>query len=353
MSDNRRFAPVLALRGCIIMLAIVVVPGISAAADPLFAEDTILEVRIVAPFDSILTGRASDEDTAGKFIYTDHEGDLVEFDIGIRTRGRYRLQADVCSFPPLRLNFKKSQVRDTLFDSQDKMKLVTHCRNSSGLYEQALLAEYLAYRVMNEVADTSFQVRLLRIQYETPGAESPETSYGVLIEHKKRLAKRMNLAVLDQEKTSVAALQPDYTNLVAIFQYLIANTDFAPTIGSAGQMCCHNFSLFSTENDVHYSVPYDFDMSGWVNASYATPNPKLRLDSVEDRLYRGFCANNELLPASLDLFRGKRDAIESLVETQTELSARKRTHILDMVAEFYEEIDNPRVVKRRLTGRCR
>ena len=35
-------------------------------------------------------------------------------------------------------------------------------------------------------------------------------------------------------------------------------------------------------------LPYDFDMTGWVNPSYATVNTTLGINSVQDRKYRGF-----------------------------------------------------------------
>ncbi len=39
-----------------------------------------------------------------------------------------------------------------------------------------------------------------------------------------------------------------------------------------------------------YSVPYDFDSSGLVNAHYAAPPEGLRVRNIRQRLYRGFCA---------------------------------------------------------------
>ncbi len=104
--------------------------------------------------------RSDERDVEAKFHYTDESGELVEIDIDIRTRGISRLNEDVCPFPPLRLDFKKSQVKKSLFHKQDKLKLVTHCRDNSTRYEQTLLNEFLAYRILNELTDASFRVRL-------------------------------------------------------------------------------------------------------------------------------------------------------------------------------------------------
>ena len=101
------------------------------APDPLFQSDEILDVRIIAPLKELLRERSDDEESPGKFQFTNAAGELTEFDIAIRTRGNFRRDRDVCTFPPLRLNFKKSQTKNTLSHKQDKGKLVTHCRTTS------------------------------------------------------------------------------------------------------------------------------------------------------------------------------------------------------------------------------
>ncbi|MGB5257072.1 MAG: hypothetical protein WBN44_07445, partial [Woeseiaceae bacterium] len=113
-------------------------------ADPLFQTNGTLDVRIVAPINTILRERSDEEDVDGKFEYTDDAGELVELDIGIRTRGISRLKKETCPFPPLRLDFKKSQIKKSHFHKQDKLKLVTHCRDKSTVYQQVVLNEFLA-----------------------------------------------------------------------------------------------------------------------------------------------------------------------------------------------------------------
>jgi len=327
--------------------------GESTAPAPLFDSDQILNVRIVAPFDVIARERPVEEYVSGQFYYTASDGELVEFDVGIRARGNFRRRPDICSFPPLRLNFKKSQVKDSLFAGQDKLKLVTHCTTDSYLYEQAILAEFLAYRILNVLTDISFHVRLLQIEYATPSDEKDFDGYGVLIEHEDNLAKRIGVSPLVVKNTLVSNLDLDYLNLTSVFQYLIGNTDFSPIAGSPGGECCHNHTLFGNEGETYYSVPYDFDMSGFVGAPYAMPHPKLRLDSVQERLYRGRCVNNDLLPVTLEAFRAKRDEIESIVREQPELSPRKRRDILNYIDRFYRSVSSQRGVNRNLVRKCK
>ena len=89
--------------------------------DPLFQNTEILEASISAPMSTLLKERPEVEELAGTLQFTDALGEVVELDLQIRTRGRFRRDLDVCRFPPLRLNLKKSQTKDTLFHKQDKL----------------------------------------------------------------------------------------------------------------------------------------------------------------------------------------------------------------------------------------
>ena len=91
--------------------------------DPLFQDDSVIEVTITAPMEPLLDKRPDEDYLPGTLAYTDADGNVVEFDIGIRTRGNFRRQPRVCPFPPLRVNIKKSEAKATLFHNQDKLKL--------------------------------------------------------------------------------------------------------------------------------------------------------------------------------------------------------------------------------------
>lgn len=321
--------------------------------DALFASHDILELRIAAPLDRIISDRPIDEYLRGDLSYLADNGEIIELDIGIRARGNFRRKPDVCSFPPLRLNFKKSQTKQTLFANQNKLKLVSHCATNSHILSQAVISEYLAYRILNLLTDRSFQVRLLRIEYTNKSNSETFEGPGILIEHKNRLAERLGVSPLRVEKTAVSSLDLDHLSLTSVFQYLIGNTDFSVIAAAPGEECCHNYKLFEEQGEPYLAVPYDFDMSGFVSAPYAAPNPALRLDSVQERLYRGWCINNDRLPMTFARFLAARQEIETLIQEQTELSQRKRYELLKYVDQFYRTISSPRSVRRRFTNRCR
>ena len=320
------------------------------APDPLFQNNETLQVTITAPLTTIVKERSKEDYLPGLFQFTEADGAVVDFEIKIRTRGHFR--HTTCDFPPLRLNFKKSQTDGTLFDKQNIMKLVVHCENTKN-YEQILLREFLAYRIFNAITDLSYRVRLLRVTYvDSEEQRKQQTYYAFLIEHKKRLAKRHDRKEEIIERATIGDIQPDQLNLTSIFEFLIGNTDFSPIAGAPGDMCCHNYVLFGNTVDPLVAIPYDFDQSGLVNAPYAGPGPNLNIRSVRTRLYRGRCVNNEHVLASIQKFKDGRDAIYAVIDAQEGLTSGTRKSIVRYVDKFYDLIDDPRDVDKHIIRKC-
>jgi hypothetical protein len=321
--------------------------------DPLFAADDVIEVRIEAPFRNIMDKRPIDEDTPATLQFIDTGGNAVRLDIGLRTRGRFRHRPDICDFAPLRLNIKKSNMGGTLFENQDKLKLVTHCKGNSPRYEQIVLSEYLVYRTLNILTDISFRVRLLRVTYvDTSRSDSERVSLAFLIEHRDRLAKRIDAPVIETRMVTFPDLNQNYTNLISVFHYFIGNTDFSPIATAPDEDCCHNHDLFAKEGEPIFSVPYDFDMSGFVNAPHAAPSPRFRLRNVRQRLYRGRCANNAHLPASVENFIERRNEIYALINEQELMTNSTRKAMLQFVDRFYKTLDSPKKIEKEFISEC-
>lgn len=319
--------------------------------DPLFASQDTLEVYLEGPFAFLARERPDEEEAPGKFRFVNADGETIEFDVQIRARGNWRRNPEICEFPPLRVNFKKSQTKDTLFDKQDKIKLVTHC-NDNQSYAQAVVSEYLAYRIYNILTDYSFRVRLVNMNYIYSDRNESINSYAVFIEHKDRLGKRIDGEPVVDDRVPVSSLHPENLNLASVFQYFIGNTDFSPIATPPGEDCCHNQALFTSEEGPYRTIPFDFDQTGLVDAQHAAPNPRFGLANVKVRLYRGRCVNNERLPATFQLFRDKRAEIEALIENQPELTPTTRRNILKYIDSFYGIIDKPRRVDYRIIEAC-
>jgi len=323
---------------------------VSELPDPLFQDNETLNVTITGPLSSLVRERPKDDYSAAVFEYTETDGTTVKFDLDIRTRGNSRHKN--CEYPPVSLNLKKSQTKGTLFDKQNKLKLVIHCDYSEE-YEQVVLREYLAYRILNAVTNMSFRVRLLRVTYvNTEVQGGGQVRYGFLIEHKNRLAKRYDLKDLKIDRTTVASIQPERLNLTSVFAFFIGNTDFSPIAGPPDSACCHNYVLFGDDTNLVIAVPYDFDQSGFVDAPYAKPDRHFRISDVRQRLYRGRCVNNEHVAQSLQRFRDSRDSIYALINDQEGLQSDVKNRLIGYIDDFYDLIDDPRDVERRMIKRC-
>ncbi len=338
---------------CLMLLLLALPLERAAVAAPLFEDHAVLTVTLEGPLTTLMRKRPKDEELPFSLTFASDDGSPRTVDVMLRTRGNYRHDRKTCPFAPVRINFKKGQVKNTVFHKQDKLKLVTHCRTRVPANLNAVQREYLVYRIFNTLTDDSFRVRLLEITWiDTEKDRRSITQFGFVIEHVDDLAKRIERKQLKVPGTTVDQLDPSYTNMASVFQYLIANTDFSPIAAAEGEDCCHNGVLLGKSGELIHSVPYDFDMSGFADAPYATPNPRFKLRSVKQRLYRGRCVNNEYLPATFEHFREQRTAIEALIKAHTPLSERERNETLRFVNQFYEKIDNPRDVDRLIISRC-
>jgi hypothetical protein len=334
----------------VILLTILVKSTVNAGSpDPLFQDDSTLRVEISAPFSRLIEERPKDQELPGSLSFRDLNGAATALDVQVRARGNFRHRN--CDFPPLHLNFKRSQVAGTLFDQQNKLKMVVHCKDSAR-YQQAILREYLAYRMLNSLTDRSFRVRLLEVTYVDIDERRPRmVRSAFLIEHENRLADRLGMQKLNIFPDGVGAIQADHLNLTSVFQYLLGNTDFSPILGSKDE-CCHNYMLFGEDGAPLVAIPYDFDMSGFVNAPYAMPREGLGIDNVRQRIYQGFCANNRYVDASVSEFLQAREALFALVAGLQALEPSVRRHLAGYMDEFYETIGNSQAVEREILVRC-
>lgn len=324
------------------------------ARDPLFRDDAILRVTLEAPLTTLLRERQVDRQYPAKLRYTDDNGTVEEVDVRIRARGKFRRDPSNCRFPPIRLRFRGADVEGTIFYGLRQLPLVTHCQHSN-VYEQGVLREYMAYRILQEVTELSLGVRLFRITYiDTEGTQRERETFAFAVEHRNRLAARSGIPLLEIPQTRIANLDSAYLNLTSLFQFLIGNVDFSPFKAAEGENCCHNHRLFGVkeEEPPQYAVPYDFDMTGIVSLPHSQPNPAFKLRNVRQRRYRGRCVNNEHIPQSIAVFQEKRDSILGLVESLPRASRQTQNALRSYINGFYKVVDDPRRVQREIIDRC-
>lgn len=242
----------------------------------------------------------------------------------------------MCHFPPLRLNFAVGDTAQSIFEDQDKLKLVTHCREGDSAQLDAL-QEYAAYRIFNLISDVSYKVRLLHITYtDTDGRlkENTFNRYGFLIESASALANRVGGKPAHVTGVSLSSLDSQQAATVYIFQYLIGNTDWSLVTADGDDACCHNGDLFHI-GSVAYLVPYDFDLSGLVNARYAQPDPSLRISRVTQRRYRGYCVSSDSLKDALTAIKARRVDILDVIRQLPGVSRKEIEATAKYLDQFF------------------
>jgi len=322
---------------------------------PLFAAETPLEIRIESDFRQIRRDRRDENpEHEGIVVVGEDDGTETEWPVQVRTRGNFRLQSNVCDFPPIRLNFPKSQVEGGVFEGQDKIKLVTHCRDR---YREELLREYLAYRIYNTVTDQSFRVRMARVTYvDTSGREDPLTRNAFFIEMEEALAERLGGEVIPDEELEdglhPARVSAENAARVDLFAYMVGNTDYTMYFPSDNGGL-HNIVPVHREGGMVVAVPYDFDWTGLVDAPYSEPNPALGLRSVTDRIYRGMCRPGMDYAAAYRVFIAARPEIEALVTGMDIMEEDERRDVARYLEDFWETVTDDGQARRRIEGACR
>jgi len=327
-------------------------PNSQAGLAPLFADDAVLTVTIEAPIETLMDVRPDEAYLNGRFIYTDADDGQKVIGLKLRTRGNYRRDPEHCSFAPILLNLKKGDVTDTLFAGQDKLKLVTHCMNSVPGYEQILLREYLAYRLLQELTSVSYATRLFHVTYLDPNGKSL-TRYAFVIEEDKAVAKRNGMKIVKTRHLHESEVDPRQQNLINVFQYMIGNTEYSLVNPEPKKSCCHNADVLSVDKEPPFTpLIFDFDFSGLVNAPYAQPNPRYPVKHVRQRFYRGLCSANDMLPETLQIFVDKKDAFYGIVEELEPASKRSKAGVRSYLDRFYDEITDPALVQENLIDKC-
>lgn len=314
----------------------------------LFRSRAPLEMTIRAGFDEVFKDRDTlvDKPVPARLLYKDEDGGLVDLPIEVETRGHFRLRRTTCAFPPLKIRFDKDSARGTEFNDQGTLKLATHCRDHD-TYEQNLLVEELAYRLYNQLTPLSHRTRLARIRYVfEPDTTKQIVRWGFFLEDDDDMGKRNGGKILMQTGGTFSHMVTEHIDLLSMFQYMIANTDWSV-------YAIHNIRLVDPGNGDYHPVAYDFDFSGLVDSPYAAPSELLPIRTVKARLYRGPCRKlDELLPV-IGRFMAQRDSIYQLVRDQPGLEPKRSKKALDFLEDFFEEIAEPRKFDRALGYACR
>jgi hypothetical protein len=201
------------------------------------------------------------------------------------------------------------------------------------------------YKIYNLLTDMSLKVRLMNISFkDVSGKRKPYTQYAFMIEDVDDMAKRNNMAEIEDIKYNTEQTNRDQMTLVTLFEYLIGNTDWSVP-------AYHNIKLIAPKEDKNvrpYAVAYDFDICGFVDPPYATIDEQLqdKITTVRERLNRGFPRTMEELKIAVKLFNDRKDKIISLIKNNEYLSPKEKSNTIDYVEDFYKTINSDRELQK-------
>lgn len=306
-----------------------------SSAPTLFETDEMIELRISGDIRSLFrdrTGKA--QYFPVQLAYTDQNGKEILHELKSKTRGNFRRKTGNCIYPPIWLNFPKKDIPNgSIFEGQNKLKLVTACRGDS-----YVVREYVIYRLLNVLTDYSFEARLVTVVFhDSLKNKTYDPMYGILLEDEDQMAMRNNAYIEKNNLISAEELSKEEYLRMAVFEFFIGNTDWSIPYR-------HNIKILRSVEDsiTLIPVPYDFDHSGIVYAPYANPAPELRLRSVRDRRYRGKCLSDlsVLDPILQEYVDAKSQLYEILMDAR--MKERDRKSLGKFIDDFYETIDDPK-----------
>ena len=348
---NTTFSKTIKALGLFLIIGITLFPNLSFANSTTsyqksifneLAYQEILEVTLAMNHQAVFGNKRNTDKHPAVFSYADRDGNMQTWNIKVALRGKFR-RTRCENLAPLKLNFKKSDLKAAGLAKFDDMKLVTHCVENGKEAKQLLQREYIAYKLYNQITENSFRVQFLKIKYVDTVTGDSEIQYGILIEDTAELRARINATKVD----SVYNIPQDEFNAgqvsrVAMFQYLIGNADWDISR-------THNIKVVRKEGKL-ILVPYDFDFSGLVDAPYATLSAELELSSPQERIYLGFEQHKSLLQTDLNFYLVQKENLVSVIKDCEMLNQRNKKQMVRYLDSFYGNLDTINFRKSKKTA---
>lgn len=245
--------------------------------DTIYAYQKV-QLVLTYPFDSLYKTN-NQEITATATIRIDDNVLLDKAPISLNLRGKFRRMK--CSMPPLMLNFKKSTLRQLNLSSSDEIKLVTHCiEGKEG--ELNLQEERMMYQVYESLTPNAYRSIWVEVSYCDKNTDGKcNHAVGFLLEPDKVISDRLN--VKERKLYNVAEDSIDFNSysLAVSYNYLIGNRDWSVKASRNAKL------FFDVSIGKYIIIPYDFDYSNVVGASYRRETAPMHMKHPFDRIYEG------------------------------------------------------------------
>ena len=333
--------------------------GAARADTLLFDSHDVLEISIPLNFRAMCRPR---DDPDCDYVpttldYVDEHGKEQSLRIEAIIRGGWRSLARNCSAPLLFIRFSDGHTADTPFEGQGMLPLTTHCgqgmslqsmeaRQHRSIWEQYLFREYLAHRLYNVITDVSLNARLVKITYPNPDKPSRSVNnYAFFTEHFDSVADRNGMENVPRHSFDHEKLNGRAADKLSLFQFMIGNTDWSIQRE-------RNITMLQKPDGTQYPLPYDFDMSGLVDAHYAGPAPSLPVSTVRDRFYLGYCHPETDWDSLFTAFLDMQDDLLSMVGETPGLDRKSTRSVNRFLDKFFRILETPEDRNAEIVNHC-
>ncbi len=286
-----------------------------------------IKIRLTYAFDSLV--KTNNEEIPAEISIETASGKLMRnVPLHLNLRGKFRRMK--CDMPPLLLNFKKSTLREMNLNTIDEIKLVTHCiPGKEG--EENLQEEMMCYQMYEQLTPYAYRTIWVTMEYcDTDHPGSCISSVGFLIEPDKVISSRLGIQEKRLYNVSQDSLSYESFRFVAAFNFMIGNRDW-DVVGA------RNAKLFYEPRIGKYIiVPYDFDYSNIVGASYRRETLAETMHHPFDRIYDGYYFRDQTA-ATLQFFLTYESAIQNVIQqAQNPMDADRRKKISGYVGDWFK-----------------
>ena len=312
----------------------------------LFSGDLDLKAQLTFDFKDLYKNTNDSSFIKSKMVFSGANIDQDTITARVRVRGNFRKK--ICYFKPMRLEIRKKQAENTIFQNNRKLKLVVPCQNEKGK-DELIYKELLAYKFyesLSEIHLKTIPISLKIIELKN-GREIEHEMFAFLIEDDNKVAERHEIKKFPKRRVSPLSVSDSSAINFALFSYMIGNTDWSMAYQ-------HNTEMFFNGKKL-VAVPYDFDHSGLVNAYYAKPNPMLKISSVTERIYRGLCRRDpEVFTNLRKLYISKEEIIfDTLNKYKEKLSTKEYARVYSYIKSFFDILNSDIDFKEKILNKCR
>jgi len=315
-----------------------------AVGKGLFESEEVLPLTLSGSIREILHDRTATPKYYPLIIeYLSEDNKKVAISLEAKTRGHFRRDPENCVYPPLLLHFSKSDaLKSSIFKENHKLKLVMPCQG-----DQYIVHEWLTYKLYNLVTPKSFRARLVRITIaDNKSKKQAQPFYGMLLEEEDQMARRAGAVAVNTRLRPEQTEKNAFLNM-AVFEYLIGNTDWSIQF-------LQNIKLLRTDSMTPpVPVPYDFDMAGLVGSPYGKPAEELKMKSIRERRYRGYCLQDmKDFDNCISLYNHLKSRIYAVFSDCPFLDEKYRKATFQFLDQFYTTINDPVLLKKAFSYPC-